>query len=343
MDGTEKQIVFVSHSRKDIDVASQLSDGLSELGLHPWLDVDELSAGQNWAGAIVRAIKTSVAFILLISETSIDSDHVRREMYLADKYSKPLILINLDNTTLPEDFDYFLSVHQTIDAYTFNEVERWHRTSRLIADTLSLIKKGDTAYPSDISLSEQVDPDAREAAERAAADRRGQATDQPLSDRDPGDSVFLVHGHDEEMLRDVEAYLESRGVRSIVMKDIGDDSMSLLQKFFRIGHDAKFAIVLVSGDDLGGERSKVKRLWVGKWALKRRARQNVILELGYFFGRLGWERVFVLQREDRAAFRDFETPSDLNGVPFFSFSSEGKWKQQISHRLTEHGFKLLSD
>ena len=124
------------------------------------------------------------------------------------------------------------------------------------------------------------------------------------------------------------------------MKDVGDESISLLQKFLKISDEAHYAIVLISGDDLGGVKTKVSRFGIGKWALKLRARQNVVLELGYFFGLLGWERVFVLQKTNASEFRDFEIPSDLSGVPFVSYDDTKQWRSRIRSSLERHKFKL---
>ena len=67
-----------------------------------------------------------------------------------------------------------------------------------------------------------------------------------------------------------------------------------------------FAVVLMSDkDDMGAE--------VGSLDYKPRARQNVILELGYFIGRLGRKNhVCVLKKGD------VEVPSDILGVLLFS-------------------------
>jgi predicted nucleotide-binding protein len=79
---------------------------------------------------------------------------------------------------------------------------------------------------------------------------------------------------------------------------------------------------------------------VGDKALKFRARQNVILELGYFYGFLGWDKVFVLEKSPPHVFPDYERPSDLHGVLFDRFDASGKWKNTISARMAEAGFKV---
>jgi len=50
--------------------------------------------------------------------------------------------------------------------------------------------------------------------------------------------------------------------------------------------------------------------------LKPRARQNVILELGYFMGKLGRNRVCCIYKGD------IETPSDIGGIAHLSYSNK---------------------
>ena len=65
---------------------------------------------------------------------------------------------------------------------------------------------------------------------------------------------------------------------------------------------------------------------MGERALQFRARQNVILELGFFYGYLGWEHVFVLYKPPDEIFPNFERPSDLGGVVFDEVEAGRTWK-----------------
>jgi len=79
---------------------------------------------------------------------------------------------------------------------------------------------------------------------------------------------------------------------------------------------------------------------VGDKALQFRARQNVILELGFFYGYLGWENVFVIHRAPPRVFPNFERPSDLDGAVFDAIDVDGKWRETLRRRLAEAGFKI---
>ncbi len=67
---------------------------------------------------------------------------------------------------------------------------------------------------------------------------------------------------------------------------------------------------------------------------KPRARQNVVLELGYFIGRLGRERVCALKRGE------VEIPSDFGGVVYAPFDEGGGWRQTLANELQAAGFKI---
>lgn len=118
-----------------------------------------------------------------------------------------------------------------------------------------------------------------------------------------------------------------------------------LLKFETLATEAKFAIILISADDLGASRRQYEAAESGgKQTLRYRARQNVILELGFFYGKLGWEKVFVIEKPAERTWPNFERPSDLEGVDFFDTSGETDWRYELTKKLREVAFPvLLSD
>ena len=72
--------------------------------------------------------------------------------------------------------------------------------------------------------------------------------------------------------------------------------------------------------------------------LKPRARQNVVLEFGYFMGLLGRERVCCLHK------RNVEIPSDMQGIVYIPFKeSVNECREKIRNELIEAGFKPKSE
>ena len=88
---------------------------------------------------------------------------------------------------------------------------------------------------------------------------------------------------------------------------------TLIEKF-EAHADVAFVIVLLAGDDRGGKRDDPSE------DQRPRARQNVILELGYFFGKLGRDRVCAVYAED------VELPSDVIGISYVPLNDLWKWR-----------------
>jgi len=62
-----------------------------------------------------------------------------------------------------------------------------------------------------------------------------------------------------------------------------------------------------------------------------RARQNVIFELGFFFGALGRSRVALLYEEA------LERPSDTDGIVRVQLDGAGGWKLLLARELDAAG------
>lgn len=63
--------VFIAYVEEDLVEARRLRDALTDAGYAPWLDKDQLLAGQNWPRAIERAIDLSDAFVACLSSRSL--------------------------------------------------------------------------------------------------------------------------------------------------------------------------------------------------------------------------------------------------------------------------------
>lgn len=134
--------------------------------------------------------------------------------------------------------------------------------------------------------------------------------------------VFVVHGHNNEMKVSVARILERLGLTPVILHEQPNLGRTIIEKFEEYS-DVGYAIVLLSPDDLGYSVSETSS------KAKSRARQNVILELGYFLGKLGRNRVMVLYLQGKS----FEMPSDFSGVLYVPFDNEGKWQFSLAKEL----------
>jgi hypothetical protein len=116
--------LFVSYAHADTHVVDQVLDGVRAAGAAFWIDRAALQSGSNWAGEIVRAIKTARGVLVMCSTNAFGSDHVKREVYLADKYKKAIVPIFVEPAEPPDDFEYFLAGIQRLDWYRASGEER---------------------------------------------------------------------------------------------------------------------------------------------------------------------------------------------------------------------------
>src|SRR5690606_22859595 len=111
------------------------------------------------------------------------------------------------------------------------------------------------------------------------------------SSKEFSNKIFIVHGHDEEIKQAAARVLEKLGFDAIILHEQANKGRTVIEKFVDYS-DVGFAVVLLTPDDIAYSKR------VTPEDAKFRARQNVILELGYFLGKLGRERVFVLFRQE---------------------------------------------
>lgn len=135
--------------------------------------------------------------------------------------------------------------------------------------------------------------------------------------------VFLVHGHDTGVLETVARFLERLSFEVVILNEQANRGLTVIEKI-EAQRDIGFSVVLLTPDDEG----KAK----GEKDLNPRARQNVMLELGYFIGLLGRNRVCALKKQS------VEVPSDFAGVVWTNFDQSGAWKQLLAKELDAAGY-----
>ena len=148
-------------------------------------------------------------------------------------------------------------------------------------------------------------------------------------------SIFIVHGRDAAMKDSVQSALRGLGIPNVILSNEDDHGQTIIEKFIKEANRCEYAIVLCSADDEGKLRVKGRK--GSETPLRPRARQNVILELGYFLAKYGRENLFVLHPEE-----SIEQPSDFIGVVYQTFDKAGLWKQKLVRELKKAGFKIDS-
>jgi predicted nucleotide-binding protein len=141
-----------------------------------------------------------------------------------------------------------------------------------------------------------------------------------------GSKVFLVHGHDESAREMTARFLEKLSLAPIILQEQPSAGQTIIEK---VEHnaDVAFAVVILTPDDVGAEADNADNL-------KPRARQNVILELGYFLGRLGRKNVATLLKGE------VERPSDYDGILYIKLDQVEGWKLQLAKELKHAGLNV---
>jgi predicted nucleotide-binding protein len=141
-----------------------------------------------------------------------------------------------------------------------------------------------------------------------------------------GEDVFIVHGHDGEAKVTVARFLEKLvGRQPIILHEQADRGRTIIEKFEHHAAQAACAIVLLTADDTGGPKGGGQQ---------PRARQNVVLELGFFLGKLGRDRVVILYE------LGVELPGDLQGVLYTALDGPGAWRNAVARELEAAGLQI---
>ena len=134
--------------------------------------------------------------------------------------------------------------------------------------------------------------------------------------------VFIVHGHDGELKQAVARIIEKQGIEAIILSEQANKGRTIIEKFEDYSN-VSGAICLFTADDYGRAKNDETD--------NTRARQNVVLETGYFMGKLGRENVVLL------ADKGIEMPSDLSGVVYTDTTS---WQFDLLKELSAIGYKV---
>lgn len=157
--------------------------------------------------------------------------------------------------------------------------------------------------------------------------KTGLATSPPSELAGDSNRVFLVHGHHEGAIQETARWLERFGLTVTILREQPNSGRTIIEKFMDFS-DVAFAVILLTGDDRGGPKDSSYD------QQKMRARQNVILELGFFLGKLGRKRVCAVYQDG------VEIPSDYDGVLFVPFDAAGAWRLSLAKELKAAGLHI---
>ncbi len=142
-------------------------------------------------------------------------------------------------------------------------------------------------------------------------------------------------------LNELKDILTGFGLEPIILSEQPSSGKTVMEKLETYS-DVGYVFVILTPDDLGGfveigsKWSRPKRLRKFLKTAHNRPRQNVILEFGYFVGKLGRERVTCLLK------KPVEQPSDMQGIVYLSFkNSLTEIREGILKELQVAGYPVI--
>jgi predicted nucleotide-binding protein len=262
--------------------------------------------------------KTAATTVLHVLQNLFDVDWEKETFTPADveRHAEKMY----DTPPFPETIKlglYLVPEFRVLSTYSFGP-EHTELLSLGMSDTIVTLKNIEGAWDERMGqLSRYLENDPEpipNAYER-------QTTMEPNSR-----NVFVVHGRDNAAKETVARFLERLGLRAIILHEQPNKGATLIEKF-EANSDVGFAVVLLTPDDIGGVATEPAKM-------AARARQNVVLELGYFIGKLGRQRVCALYMEG------VEIPSDFQGVVYVPYDEGEGWRLKLATELRAAGMEV---
>jgi predicted nucleotide-binding protein len=152
--------------------------------------------------------------------------------------------------------------------------------------------------------------------------------------------IFVVHGRDNKPVEELKKMLKRFGLEPIVLQEQAGGSMTIIEQLEKCSKNVEFAFVLLTPDDALITATKVGDNYVHSSENPIfRARQNVILEFGYFISKIGRKNVRCLYKGVTEL--PFDMPSDMHGIVYLPFrESVREAKEDISKQLKAVGYDL---
>lgn len=101
--------VFLSHASADAELAASICEGLESRGVSCWIAPRDVSYTDTYGPAIERGVRQSEVFVILVSPTTDDSDHVQREAVIATETRKRIVPIMVGMTAPGPRLSYWLA------------------------------------------------------------------------------------------------------------------------------------------------------------------------------------------------------------------------------------------
>jgi formylglycine-generating enzyme required for sulfatase activity len=148
--------LFISHSSADAAAARALVTEFENRGIRCWLAARDIAVGASYQAEIIAALERCRAILLVFSDAANRSEHILREVQLAEQEGKPLYPLRIGGAQPAGGLKYMLANKQW--------VEREALGNRLVDKIEQLLASiGDTSRASDQAPRQEPAPRSSKA------------------------------------------------------------------------------------------------------------------------------------------------------------------------------------
>lgn len=109
--------VFISHAKADRKIADTICAALEGRGVTCWIAWRDVGPGENFGEVITRSIRHAKVMVLVFSESTNNSDEIKKEVVLAGRSRVPVIPLRVEDVEPSGAYEYELVTRQWIDLF----------------------------------------------------------------------------------------------------------------------------------------------------------------------------------------------------------------------------------
>ena len=133
--------VFVSYASADAEIVREIVAGLEARGVRCWFAERDIPVADDFGDRIMAAIAASDATVVVLSESSVNSRHVRREINFADGEGHLFYPVRLLDILVSRELAYFTKVGRWIDLHDESRAAAMDRLAEAIRDGRELERR----------------------------------------------------------------------------------------------------------------------------------------------------------------------------------------------------------
>ena len=263
--------------------------------------------------AVPEAVIATVRTFFALCATIVNEGASSPDKYVSRFYGLRQELLELDNiVTIPSWIKFSMSpvdVKNNVGLNVKGGEGAWERRRQYLqSELMKILSSYKTAPIIEHSVSENKIKNTEQVSGLTTM-----ASDAGLNMKK---KVFIVHGHDDTLKNEVYIFLVNEGFQPVILHHEVNQGQTIIEKLEKHIDTVSYAVVLYTACDEGKAKNETE--------LKKRARQNVVLEHGWLMSKLSRKYVAAIVEDG------VEFPGDLSGVVRISASD---WKYDLSKEL----------